>query len=429
MSTPTMKQIIEDTQRLIQVKTAEYKANVKQAAGMSTEGAGDDAPLTNASMVGSEDTPFEPEKQPMISSDATAEPSNGGAGTPTQPSDPGGGDDSPLTNADMLGAEDAPTKAEEKPLITGDAKAKEAGSLANSILESIRNAQTKAASAKKSEAEKEAASKCKKSESKPAKKVAKPEAEKGANDVFNMELTKDVLAKIASELLSTEEGVDFVESELAKKAGAEECHEILEFLAHQSELATKQAEAGKDVVEDLAEGLKEASAEDSQANAAIFYKFGQAMADAGLAEMAGGGDAGIDELMGAAGGEGMVPPEELGGEMGGADLGGADVPEDVTPEEVIAGLEELVADGTISEEEAVQAVQYMAEADTGGGEMPAEEAPVDAAPAEEAPVDAAPAEEAPAEAAPADDGEMEAEASAKSASDLLEAIRSIQKKK
>ena len=153
---------------------------------------------------------------------------------------------------------------------------------------------------------------------KAAAEAAKKAAETAGG--LNMELTSDVLAKIAAVMLATEEGTKLAETTLAKAAGAEAAEKTLAFLRAQNELAQKQAEY-------------EAGQRDA---AALLAKMAQEADDSGE----GGSD---DEV------------------------------------EVIADtLDEMINDGTITEEQADQLVLELADA-IGGGENPDATSTADAA--------------------------------------------------
>ncbi len=94
------------------------------------------------------------------------------------------------------------------------------------------------------------------------KQAAAPEGEpaaegeptpKEASPENQLELTNDVLAKIASTLLSTEEGWAQVEDGLAKAAGAEAARETMGYLTQQAEQAEKAAQYDQGYTD--AEGL------------------------------------------------------------------------------------------------------------------------------------------------------------------------------
>ena len=433
----TMQEILESTRRLVATKQAEFKSNVKGAAGLETTGAGDDSPLTRGHALEADQAALEPTKKDLLSGDAKANPPADGSGTT------GAAEGKNETNVtgrqNTLGSEDpAPATVTKKELITGEADAKKAddgaAKLANDILRSIRDYQgAKAAEVKQVEP---------KAAVKPVEKVAAPKdaapqaPEKKAVPAkvaagLQMELTSDVLQKIAAIVLSTEEGADFVEQQLAKVAGAEAARETLGYLAQQSELAEKQAayEAGEKDAEALIaqsiydngiqEGIKRAEAVLAQHGVApdVFTKLGQEMADASIGDLMQAGD------MAGGAPEGMAP-EGMAPDAGGGDEG-------ISVEELAQALEGLVQEGTISPEEAQQVLEYVA-ASEGGGEGGAPEmgGEPEAAPAEpaEAPAEGGgEAEEEPAEKKE-DEGD-EKEGAARKAAALLDAIRKVRASK
>ena len=108
-----------------------------------------------------------------------------------------------------------------------------------------------------------------------------------------MELTTDVMAKIAAIVLSTEEGAALTEAILTKQAGATMANETLDFLAEQSELAEQHAayEAGvKDAEAAYIADIYNRGVEDGRNNAVSMFKQGQAAVDEVMAG-AGAGDA------------------------------------------------------------------------------------------------------------------------------------------
>ena len=172
-----------------------------------------------------------------------------------------------------------------------------------------------------------------------------------------MELTTDVMAKVAALILSTEEGAELAEKILAKQAGAEMATETLAFLAQQSELAEKQAafEAGQHDAQALIDQqIYQAGfvAAQKQAQAQSFHKLGQAAADASMADMMGGtgGDAGA---------ESPVPTGDADGGEGAGD--------EISIEDVTAALEALVAEGKVQPEEAQAVLQYLTEGEGAAG--------------------------------------------------------------
>ena len=449
MANETLKDILESTRSLIAVKQAEFNSNLeggeKAAKGLDMSGAGDDSPKTRGHGLGSEEAALNPQKKPLDSADANANPPSDGNGTTGKAE---GRDESNVTDrTGTLGSEDsAPGSVAKKPLVSGDANAKTAADedgaakLANDILGDIlkyRETQKQASDKpKEGEGEKQAADKSEEGEGEKqaANKSEEGEGEKSkqAHQGPHMELTTDVLAKVAALILSSEEGADFVEAELAKAAGAEAAQETLRFLAEQSELAEKtaaydagaadaesliqqavnalgaqgsQKQAGNDatqLVREVANHLR-TTKQASQADQLSFYeKLGQDAADAS-----------IGELMGAADDPMSMGAEELGGDMAGAEVmpDEAGMDEGITEEELAAALESLIQDGSIGPDEAAQIIEFITQAEGGGEDLGAAVGGED--------LGAAVGGEA--AAAPADEG-MEATASDMT-SELLSAIR------
>ena len=296
-------------------------------SGLTTAGAGDDSKITHTNDLKAGQPALVPQKKPEVTGDADA-------------SVPGG------KTAEELGAEilsdvdgwfkaqkaaenDAPKagagtgealitdKGKEpdqtKPVIAPDKKPEVSTDALAPATGEGSSGET-AAAAKAAETAKEG-ERCKDGKcGKCAKcKAAAEAAKKAAETVggLNMELTSDVLAKIAAVMLATEEGTKLAETTLAKAAGAEAAEKTLAFLRAQNELAQKKAEY-------------EAGQRDA---AALLAKMAQEADDSGE----GGSD---DEV------------------------------------EVIADtLDEMINDGTITEEQADQLVLELADA-IGGGDNP-----------------------------------------------------------
>jgi hypothetical protein len=188
-------------------------------------------------------------------------------------------------------------------------------------------------------------------------------------------------------------------------------------VAKQAELAEQQAEYARGAADaealaqqaiyeqGIAQGRKIAAAE-------LLRKTGQAAADASIEDLmaqGGGAPAGMPPEM--AGGmppeaAGAMPPEAAGGEAGGGSI---------TPEDLMAGLEAMVQEGTLKPEEAEAVLQYITQAGGGEGAPAAEGGAPEASPAGEG---AAPAEAA---AKP----EEKKEDSSKEAQALLATIQQI----
>jgi hypothetical protein len=428
----TMAQILAETTAIMRQKQASFKGTKSALSGEdpgSMPGAENDKPI------------------PAGSEAADKEVNDGSMGPTSSRETSGAGDDSPVTRGGAVDSEQSVDEPVKKPLITADANAKVAdvqcAKLANDLIGSIHEWQasqnktvpiTKAA-AKESKPVKVADAKvadAKVTANKPA--VAKPQDKEAAG--FTMDLTQDVLAKMAAIALSYDEGVEFMEGMLQRYAGQEYAKQAMDFLATQNEMAEKEAaaEAGyqdgvnmikeqafqagqNSVISTLAKAAqanKAAAAPAKRRTPAALSKLGQAMADGSIADLmggmpggaAGGEVPGADAAMGAMGapapGGEMDPGAAAGGDMGG-EMGG----DDFTVEDLAAALDMLVSQGAIGAEEAQQVMEYVAASEGGAEGAPAEGAPAEEAPAEEAPAEEAPAEEAPAEEAPADDKKTE----------------------
>lgn len=296
----------------------------------------------------------------------------------------GAGDDSKITHTNDLTAEQAALTPEKKPEVTDNADAKTAEKLAAEIISGVdawyaaqKKAETKQAETKQAETKKDDTKKAEDGvdgtkptsgtppsagtgtaealitdtgkEPEQTKDVAspdkKPEITTDANapatgegssgetaaaakaaGALDMELTSDVLAKIAAVMLATEEGTKLAESVLAKAAGAEAAEKTMNFLRTQSDLAEKQAEyeAGQ---RDTVMLLQKLAQEDPDVAAAL-----EAAAD--------------------------------GGGEGAADAGGCD---DASITEIADTLDQMVEAGEITEDEADQVVVELAKALSGDG--------------------------------------------------------------
>jgi hypothetical protein len=201
-----------------------------------------------------------------------------------------------------------------------------------------------------------------------ARPVAQIDKQAG-NDNPSIDLSESTLAKIASAILSTDEGVRFVHDTLEKQAGENAARiQIQEAIAASQVFDyTEQVKSaafddlGHKVVEihnalqsagvtenDADEILKQAAyhqekmASLEQFHPLLKQAYAQGMDDAAL--LAAADDAGGEEGM---------PPVEEAMPMGGEDLG---------EEEILALIEEMLASGQITEDDIMQAV-----AATGGG--------------------------------------------------------------
>lgn len=268
---------------------------------------------------------------------------------------------------ELFEADEPVLNPEKKPEESADANAKTAGAdvLANSLLEDIKAAQAamKEAAAKtekKAEivADKETQEVTEKPEvSADANADAKDEDKGGEKETVTadttvtdttpekdkdvntgdkqasdeLQLTTDLLAKLACYMLAEEEGADLAERVLAKVAGDQAAKETMDFLEKKAEEAeywdswVKGAQAAEALMDQAAEAQGAADAEALIGDAAASDAAGAADAEAALA----GADAGAGE----------------GGEDG------------VTPEEFVDALESMVQSGEITEDQAMEAMQ------------------------------------------------------------------------
>lgn len=344
------------------------------------------------------------------------EVNDGSMGPESTRSTEGKGDDRPITAGDLFESDESIVNPEEKPLETADANAKEASAqktLVNDILSLIhgqQTAQTKQAAAPAVEQKKE-----KKVESKPDTKSA------GAPEL-NLELTTDILAKLACAMLAEKEGADLAEKVMAKQAGAKQAEDVFNFISGQEKAAEEYA-AGQRAAQEYVAG---------QRAAAQYVRIKQAQdlganeADAAIAAMAAQEPEAAPEAPAAE----DVPPDVAAAADGADD--GEMLPEDAVAQVLMSQLES----GALTEEDLAEIVEELAaeepEAaeelglDVGVGDEAAEggdEATVDPS--------AEPSGEEPEAEPEADDGEKEAsakKASAKKASAKKVAAKKVSKK-
>jgi polyhydroxyalkanoate synthesis regulator phasin len=281
-------------------------------SGLTTDGAGDDSKITHTNDLTAEQAALTPTKKPEVTDEADAktaeklaaeiitdvdawyaakkeaeqkkaEDAKPTAGTP--PSAGTGTAEALITDTgkepEQTGAVAAPTK---KPEVTTDAMAPATGEGSVGETAQAAKAAEGASAVKEDECCKDGkCGKCSKC------KAAATDAKKAG--ALDMELTSDVLAKIAAVMLATEEGTKLAESLLSKAAGAEAAEKTLNFLREQNDLAQKQAEFEAGQRDATIMMLRKAAAEGDQEAAA-------ALAEAGLADDAAvaADDAGITEI-------------------------------------------------------------------------------------------------------------------------------------
>lgn len=397
MSKVTMGQILSETEAFIKQSSAQFKnAGYAPASTVGGDGSG---------MPGSEcDKP--------VGEDAKKPHAEVTQGWPSGAATGGGSDSEKIEGATALDATQPVAKPCKEPLVSADANAEpktgaaKAASIANDLLSSIRNFQE----GQKKTAEAAA----------PAAPAAAPAPKAAAAQPTNsVELTSDVLAKIASVILATEDGIAFAEGALTKAAGAEAARETFDFLQKQAAYVQGQNDAEAMIAGLVAQDTemkKQAEAEylQGQSDAAELIKMAvsRVQGNRGNAKLTKLAQEVADESVGdEAGG---LPPEMAAGGMP-PEMGSAPADEEISPEELEQALSELVQEGQIQPEAAQAILQAIAAAEQGGdtgsesGEMPPEAmGGEEAAPA--------PEEEAAAE-------EAAKEAMAKKASALVAAIR------
>lgn len=390
MANPTLNQILNVARKLVANKQASAKAAA--ITGESPD-----------SMPGSENdsaVPDEAKKPQKETRDGTMVPNSG-------LSTEGAGDDSAITHTGDLEADEAAKTPTKKPLVSADAGAKTAADstadLANDILSLIRGSQKQAGAISAAvEAGKKVVSKgveaakavggkgvsAAESVGEKAKEVGEKGVEaaknhsghllagaggavvgggtvaaldhnKKAEGLLDLQLTTDVMAKLAALILSTEEGAQMAEQVLQKQAGAEMAKETLAFLAAQSEMAEKAAawDAGQADAQALIDQQLVSHGAELQKQAereAMLFKLGQANADASIGDMmggAGGADAGA-----------------AGPAAGGADAGAEGGEGEISMEDLVAALQALVEEGSVKPEEAQQILEYVTSDGAGGAD-------------------------------------------------------------
>ena len=435
-------------------------------SGLTTDGAGDDSKITHTSDLTAEQSALTPEKKPEVTDDADAKtaeklaaeiiagvdawyaakkeaeaPKKKEAEAPKKEAEaPKKEAAEPAKKAEDGVDSTKPTSGEPPSAGTGTAEAlitdtgKEPEQTKDAIpptkkpeitSDATVPATGEGSSGETAAAAKEAAECCKDGKCGKCAKC-KAAAEAGADSAkkkagaLDMELTSDVLAKIAAVMLSTEEGTKLAESLLAKAAGAEAAEKTLGFLRDQNELAEKQAEyeAGQ---RDMVALLQKCAQEDAAAEAAAAEAADAAGGDddGGITEiadtldqmvesgeitedeadqvvlelaqaLAGEGDAGAAGTAGetaAEGGEAKEAQAAPAADAAAADQAAAgnaaidqavavdpsqldpnSVPqggEDITADDVADALDTLVESGEITEDEADQLVQEIVGADGG----------------------------------------------------------------
>jgi polyhydroxyalkanoate synthesis regulator phasin len=232
-------------------------------------------------------------KVPASFSEPDPQVADGTMGPDSARSIDGAGDDRPITAGSLFESDEPALNPEKKPMESSDWEAKSASAaMANDILSLVMN--TKQASDRSNQVAQQA----------PAQAPVK----QAATNRGDLELTSDILCKIAASMLSSDEGVQIVQDHLTKVAGAQEAEFILQTLAEKS----AEVEAGERDAENM-----------------IFSVIKQAQAEELAAEELAAEDAAAAE-------------DELG---------------DVSVDEVVEAVVELVDDGEITEDEGVEILE------------------------------------------------------------------------
>lgn len=350
----TVEQILAQTKAMIQTKQAEFKKRGNEATSNPPESIGEMKPVDEGAKAMTAKQRQEEEDRNI------KEKSNNTSGAKH-----------PDTGREQaMDATEPVLTPEKKPEQSDDANAKKASAaLANDLMAAIRSYQqvSKQAAAP-------AAAPAKVAEGK-EKGEKNEKGEKKEAKADELELTRDVLAKLAALMVASDEGRALANAVMAKEAGAEAAKELMDFVAvkqAEAEYAQGQADAQRAIQQAIfAAGQQDAIAKmaaQQQATPAPasltaedmeYIKLGQAIADQGVADLQAAMGGGDPAAMGA------VPAEApaAGGEG------------EISMEDLAAAIDQLVASGVIQPEEAQQIMEYLA---SGGGEA----APAEAAPAE-----------------------------------------------
>jgi len=318
----SIQDVLSDCIALAEAKKASYKTNVKSADALKDPARGETNELDRSDAVGMDASVKGSDKVVALTTDDTGNPGETG-GSMTQGQAAGKDNEGNVldrSGKSILGMGEDNEQAKHTEALTtqdGDTAkpAKPPEKLAEEMLISIREYQQKLKSAVDKSAETETQTAENKTEDKKPGITAEVTTDDKSASGLNMELTTDVLAKIAACILSTKEGEEYTEAVLNKAAGAEAAQEMFDFLRQQSGLADKQAEAA------YSQGSADAEALVKQAQAAM---------------------AGAPAAM-------PVDPAAAGAPQG-----------EATEEDIVAALQELVASGQMDEQTAAQIMEQLA---------------------------------------------------------------------
>jgi hypothetical protein len=332
----SIQDVLSDCIALAEAKKASYKTNVKSADALKDPDRGETNELDRSDAVGMGSSVKGSDKIVALTTDDTGNPGETG-GSMTQGQAAGKDNEGNVldrSGKSILGMGEDNEQAKHTEALTtqdGDTAkpAKPPEKLAEEMLISIREYQQKLKSVVDKSAETKTdetkTDETKTAETKTEDKkpgiIAEVTTDDKSASGLNMELTTDVLAKIAACILSTKEGEEYTEAVLNKAAGAEAAQEMFDFLRQQSGLADKQAEAA------YSQGSADAEALVKQAQAA--------MAGAPAAMPVDPAAMPVDPAAGAPQGE-------------------------ATEEDIVAALQELVASGQMDEQTAAQIMEQLA---------------------------------------------------------------------
>jgi len=268
----TVEEIMAQTKAMIQTKQAEFKKRSSETAENPPES------------VGKMEAVPEEAKKPTPKArademDRNVDESKGRTTAGAKHPDTG--------REQAMDASESALTPEKKPVQSDDAYAKKASAeLANDLIASIRAYQ-------KTQVKEAAAPVAPVVAKVEAPVVAKVATEAPANE---LELTRDVLAKLASLMVATDEGKQLASAVMAKEAGAEAASELIKFVQEKqaaAEYAQGQADAQAAINQQLfnagyAQAMAKVAAQQGlTAEDQEYVKLGQAIADQSMNDLQG----------------------------------------------------------------------------------------------------------------------------------------------
>ena len=329
-------------------------------SGLTTAGAGDDSPITHTNDLKADEPALVPKKEPMVTDEADAKTAEAlaaeiltsiddwekkqaqslpdGATSEELVTDKGGAE--PKQTDDSIPPKKEPAVSDDAMVEPGSSAQGETACASKEAAEcNGKKCDGKPAECKAECKGKPAECKGNKCDGKPAECKAECKGKKDdakTAGAFDLELTSDVLAKIAAVMLATDEGTKFAEKALSKVAGAVATERTLSFLRKQSAYAEQAVKRAEDT----------AASTESGAPAEI-----QQVADA-IDTLVESGEITEDEA------DQLV--QEIAQTANAQVPDGAGVQEEV--KQVADAIDSLVESGEITEDEADQLVQDIAQA-------------------------------------------------------------------